>query len=218
MMPCPSALQAASAPLCCQRKLSLKVAPTPGSEACVRRGWGSCVECRRAYAEILAHLYKTGSPWDVVLLVQLRNGSRIGEAIEAVKEFCNAKGRADSVRVRVEKHAKGDTRLMVLPEELRGAQGRNYLRQACLRLSRVKAPRVDIADYCRRAYGFNTHALRYAFITYMLKRGVSPSIVAKITGHRSLDYILHYTEIKLAKEVLAGLRGWGASPAEGQAP
>ncbi len=207
MMPCPSALQAASAPLCCQRKLSLKVAPTPGSEACVRRGWGSCVEYRRAYAEILAHLYKTGSPWDVVLLVQLRNGSRIGEAIEAVKEFCNAKGRADSVRVRVEKHAKGDTRLMVLPEELRGAQGRDYLRQACLRLSRVKAPRVDIADYCRKAYGFNTHALRYAFITYMLKRGVSPSIVAKITGHRSLDHILHYTEVRLAEEVLSGLRG-----------
>ena len=192
------------------------MAPTPGSEACVRRGWGSCVEYRRAYAEILAHLYKTGSPWDVVLLVQLRNGSRIGEAIEAVKEFCNAKGRADSVRVRVEKHAKGDTRLMVLPEELRGAQGRGYLRQACLRLSRVKAPRVDIADYCRKAYGFNTHALRYAFITYMLKRGVSPSIVAKITGHRSLNHILHYTEVRLAEEVLAGLRGWGVLPGEGQ--
>ncbi|MFP3080520.1 MAG: hypothetical protein RXR09_03265 [Acidilobus sp.] len=194
------------------------MAPTPGSEACVRRGWGSCVEYRRAYAEILAHLYKTGSPWDVVLLVQLRNGSRIGEAIEAVKEFCNAKGRADSVRVRVEKHAKGDTRLMVLPEELRGAQGRDYLRQACLRLSRVKAPRVDIADYCHKAYGFNTHALRYASVSYLLKRGVSPSIVAKITGHRSLDHILHYTEVRLAEEVLSGLRGWGASPAEGQAP
>jgi hypothetical protein len=35
---------------------------------------------------------------------------------------------------------------------------------------------------------------------------VSPSIVAKITGHRSLDHILHYTEAKLAEEVLAGLR------------
>jgi len=41
--------------------------------------------------------------------------------------------------------------------------------------------------YCRRAYGFNTHSLRYAFVSYLLKRGVSPSIAAKITGHRSLD-------------------------------
>jgi len=60
------------------------------------------------------------------LLVQLRNGARIGEAIEAVKEFCESKGRAVSVRVvRIEKRKEGDTRLMVLPEELReqGAPG-----------------------------------------------------------------------------------------------
>jgi hypothetical protein len=36
---------------------------------------------------------------------------------------------------------------------------------------------------------------------------VSPSIIAKITGHRSLDQILHYAEVRLAEEVLAGLRG-----------
>ncbi len=54
------------------------------------------------------------------MLVQLRNGARIGEAIEAVKEFCESKGRAVSVRVRIEKRKEGDTRLMVLPEELRG--------------------------------------------------------------------------------------------------
>jgi len=56
----------------------------------------------------------------------------------------------------------------------------------------------------------STHSLRYAFVSYLLKKGVSPSIVAKITGHRSLDHILHYTEVRLAEEVLAGLRGWGA--------
>ena len=55
------------------------------------------------------------------MLVQLRNGARIGEAIDAAKEFCESKGRAVSVRVvRIEKRKEGDTRLMVLPEELRG--------------------------------------------------------------------------------------------------
>ncbi|ESQ20229.1 MAG: hypothetical protein CISAcid_18230 [uncultured Acidilobus sp. CIS] len=34
---------------------------------------------------------------------------------------------------------------------------------------------------------------------------MSPSI-AKVVGHRSLDHILHYTEVRLAEEVLAGLR------------
>jgi integrase len=176
----------------------------PEREGCVRRGWDSCVDYREAYSQILGHLYRTGHPWDVILLIQLRNGSRIGEAIEAAKAFCESK--AASVRVKVEKHKEGDTRLMVLPEELRNKEGRELLAKACLRLEKVKAPRVDIADYAKKTFGFNTHALRYAFITFLLKRGVSPSIIAKITGHRSLDYILHYTEVKTAEDILASLK------------
>jgi integrase len=180
------------------------VGPTPDHEACVKRGWDSCVDYKEAYSQILGHLYRTGHPWDVVLLVQLRNGSRIGEAIEAVKGFCESK--AISVRVRIEKHKEGDTRLMVLPEELRGKEGREYLAQACLRLSRVKAPKYTIAVYCRKTFGFNTHSLRYAYITYLLSKGVNPSIVAKITGHRNLSYILHYTELKTAEDILSSLK------------
>ena len=177
----------------------------PEREGCTRRGWDACLDYREAYSEILGHLIKTGHPWDVVLLIQLRNGSRIGEAIEAARAFCETK--ATAVRVRVEKHKDpNDTRLMVLPEELRGKEGRDYLRQACLRLEKVKAPRVDIADYAKKTFGFNTHALRYAFVTYLLRRGVSPSIIAKITGHRSLDYILHYTEVKTAEDILSSLK------------
>ena len=176
----------------------------PEREGCVRRGWDACLDYKEAYSQILGHLYRTGHPWDVILLIQLRNGSRIGEAIEAVRQFCETK--ATAVRVRIEKHKEGDTRLMVLPEELRGKEGRELLAKACLRLEKVKAPRVDIADYAKKTFGFNTHALRYAFITYLLRRGVSPSIIAKITGHRSLDHILHYTEMKTAEDILASLK------------
>lgn len=179
------------------------MAPTPGG-ACVRRGWDSCVDYREAYAEILGHLRRTGHPWDVVLLVQLRNGSRIGEAIEAVRQLCESK--AVAVRVRIEKHKGNDTRLMVLPEELRGPEGRERLRQACLRLSRLRAPKHAIAVYCRKAFGFNTHSLRYAFITHLLSRGVNPSFIAKITGHRNLSYILHYTEMRKAEDILLSVR------------
>jgi len=170
------------------------------AEGCVRKGWDSCVDYRKAYAEILSHLYKEGHPYDVVLLVQLRNGSRIGEAIEAVKEFCNTKDY--TVRVKVEKHKGNDTRLMVLPEELRDRQGRDYLAQACLRLAKVRNPGITIEAYCKRTYGFNTHSLRYAFITHQVSRGVAPTIIAKITGHKNLSYILHYTETKTAEDIL----------------
>ena len=178
----------------------------PDNEDCTKRGWDACLDYKEAYSEILSHLYKIMHEWDVVLLVQLRNGSRIGEAIDATKAFCASKGKATNVRVKVEKHKGNDTRLMVLPEELRNKEGKDYLAKACLRLAKVKAPRVDIADYSKKTFGFNTHALRYAFITYMLKRGVSPSIIAKITGHSSLDYILHYTELKTAEDILSTLK------------
>jgi integrase len=180
------------------------VGPVPDREECVRRGWDACVDYKEAYSQILGHLYKTGHPWDVVLLVQLRNGSRIGEAIEAVRQFCESK--AAAVRVRIEKHKEGDTRLMVLPEELRGKEGKEYLAQACLRLAKVKNPKSAVKVYCKATYGFNTHSLRYAYITYLLSKGVNPSLVAKITGHKNLSYILHYTQLKTAEDILLSVK------------
>ena len=174
------------------------------AEGCVRRGWDSCLDYKEAYSQILSHLYRTGSPWDVVLLIQLRNGARIGEAVEAAKAFCSTKDY--TVRVRIEKHKGNDTRLMVLPEELRDRQGREYLAQACARLAKVKNPKNAVKLYCRRVYGFNTHSLRYAYVTYMLSKGVNPSLVAKITGHKNLSHILHYTEIRTAEDLLLKVR------------
>jgi len=40
----------------------------------------------------------------------------------------------------------------------------------------------------------------------LLSLSRSLSIVAKIMGHRSLNRIFHYTEVKVAEEVLAGLK------------
>jgi len=88
----------------------------------VRRGWDSGLDFEEAYRRILGHMLSARSPYDVVLLVQLRNGSRVGEAVEATMRFCEAG--QDLVLVRVEKHKDNDLRLMVLPEELRSGEGR----------------------------------------------------------------------------------------------
>jgi len=97
----------------------------------VRRGWDSGLDFEEAYRRILNHMLSSGSPYDVVLLIQLRNGSRVGEAVEATMRFC-ASGQ-DQVLVRVEKHKDSDLRLMVLPEELRSGEGRQLLGEACAR-------------------------------------------------------------------------------------
>jgi len=92
-----------------------------------------------------------------------------------------------------------------LPEELRRGQGRVLLEATCNWLTGVGNPKDAVISYCRRTYGFNSHSLRYAFITYMLSKGVNPSIVAKVTGHRSLEHILRYTETKTAEGLLREL-------------
>jgi len=170
----------------------------------IRRGWDLGLDYLETYQKILSHLHRSRKPQDVVLLIQLRNGSRVGEAVEALRKFCET-GKTQ-VLVKIEKHRDPkDQRLMVLPEELRKGSGKVLLEQACAWLANTEKPKDAVKSYCRRNYGFNTHSLRYAFITYLLKRGVNPSLVAKITGHTTLESILHYTERKTAEDLLRDL-------------
>ncbi|MFP3321024.1 MAG: hypothetical protein RXO24_10685, partial [Acidilobus sp.] len=54
----------------------------------VKRGWDSGLDYNETYQKILSHLNRSKKPQDVVLLIQLRNGSRVGEAVEALRQFC----------------------------------------------------------------------------------------------------------------------------------
>lgn len=51
-----------------------------------------------------------------ILLIQLRNGSRISEAVRAYKLFLQTKQK--ELRVQVSKKKKAEKRLMVIPEEV----------------------------------------------------------------------------------------------------
>ena len=131
--------------------------------------------------------------YSAVLLIQLRNGSRVSEAADALREWVTTKKR--EVEVAVRKHRTPETRKMVIPEELKEEDRLD----ASSVLEAVKPSTVKV--YARRSFGFNTHSLRYARITHLAKKGVSPSLIAKITHHRRLDYVLRYTEQKAADEI-----------------
>jgi len=105
----------------------------------VRRGWDSGLDFEKAYRRILNHMLGSRSPYDVVLLVQLRNGSRVGEAVEATMRFCETG--QDLVLVRVEKHKGNDMRLMVLPEELRSGEGRQSAQRGLRRALSPEEPK-----------------------------------------------------------------------------
>jgi hypothetical protein len=47
-----------------------------------------------------------------------------------------------------------------------------------------------VNKYLHRRLGVNARSLRCAFITYMLRKRVPPSITAAITDHKNLNMIL----------------------------
>jgi integrase len=165
--------------------------------------WDRGIDYEEAYAKILRHLAKSEPPtscYDAILLIQLRNGLRVSEAVQAFKEFLAQ--RALEVEVQVSKKRHPETRLAIIPRELLDAR-----LAGCRDLLSLDGEKLvmRVKKYSRRRYGFNTHSLRYAFITFLLRQGVNPSIIAKITKHSRLDFILTYTQEKTAEEILKKL-------------
>ena len=165
--------------------------------------WDKGVEFEYAYNKILRNLYNNTSItkcYDIILLIQLRNGSRIGESILAFLEFLKTK--KIEIEIPVEKKKNRETRLMIIPSEILNT---DY--SMCYELLDIQYNRLKdrIKHYCRNKYKFNTHSLRYAFITYLLRLGVNPALISKITKHSKLDFILTYTQEKQAVEILKKL-------------
>ena len=165
--------------------------------------WDKGIDYEYAYNKILRHLVKAKYPslcYDAILLVQLRNGLRISEAIRTFKSYLQSK--ALELEVELSKKKKPEKRKAIIPMELLSIN----LAQ-CYELISVddKTLNKRLRVYCRLTYRFNTHSLRYSFISYLLRQGVNPSIIAKITRHSKLDFILGYTQEKLADDVLKSM-------------
>jgi len=162
------------------------------------RGWDRGVSYEEAYRMILRHFKeskrKTQRGYDVILLSQLRNGSRLSEAIEFCRKIAVKPNRYEYVRVLKRKDEY--YRLMVLPEEIRLRD----IKETCYVL--LNANKYKVASYCKRTYNINTHSLRYAFITYLAKKGIPAQLISKITGHKNISYIVHYTQKTTAEDIL----------------
>jgi integrase len=164
--------------------------------------WDKGLDFEKVYrllAKDLGRRKGVGKCYTAILLLQLRNGLRIGEAVAAFQQFL-----ADpkpKIEVRVEKKRRPETRTVIVPQELL------EVRQDCRDLAREDPKRLvaRIKPWVIETYGFNTHSLRYAFITYLIKNNVPLAVVAKITHHSRLDYLVTYTQEKIAEDVLEHL-------------
>ena len=165
--------------------------------------WDKGIDFLYAYGLLTRELKKNkrvGVCHTAILLIQLRNGARISEAVRAFKAFILNGSR--ELEVNVSKKRKPEMRLMVIPTELT-----DEIRVRCAHLASVddRTLKLRTANWCRRFLRLNTHSLRYAFVTHMLRSGVNPAVVAKILRHSDLSQILTYTQVKEAENVLKSL-------------
>jgi integrase len=136
-----------------------------------------------------------------ILLIQLVNGARISEAFDANRGWGENGDREQEVRVR-KRRKDVELRLVMIPPELQDGD-RPYLLEALDRGLTIGATKTFAID----ALGFNTHSLRYAQITELARKGMAPQLIAKVTHHKTLNFILSYTQQKEANKALRELVG-----------
>jgi hypothetical protein len=162
--------------------------------------WDKGVDYETAYTKLLR---KIGTVKDnntkcylMICLIQLRNGSRVSEAIRGFKEW--VKTNKTEIYVRVSKKKRHEERLMIIPQEIL-----NY-RLYCVDLIDIedKVLRDRVRATLHYYFKWNTHSLRYAFITYLLRNNVNPAIVSKIVKHSRLDTLLKYVQVKESERIL----------------
>jgi len=132
----------------------------------------------------------------IVALIQLRNGSRISESVRAFKTWLMTG--YQELHVAVSKKKKPDSRLMIIPKEV------EEYRRECLEQSTIddKTLRERVRWALYYYLKINTHSLRYAYITFLLKEGVNPALVSKLIRHSRLDTLLHYIQLKESDRIL----------------
>lgn len=167
-------------------------------------GWDKGISYQYAYSLLLRNLKSKRTIdlcYSAILLIQLRNGLRISESIESFKNYLRSRKNEIYVRVRKKKH--DDYRLVVIPRELEHVNVDN-----CVELVSVddKVLRDRVRMWFYKKYKLNTHSLRYSFITYLLQNNVSESIISKITHHSNLNYVLRYTQQRIADDVLRSIQ------------
>jgi len=160
-----------------------------------------------------------------ILLLQLINASRVGEAIEAMKKFAKgedvkeitAKGASGEIQkvkvvyVRVEKARtkkvnKETGEVIQLPEPKRMMVLPPEIKESDLEIIRKYVDRMYVAlisMFARKTFGVNTHTGRHAATSYYVaEMGRSPEEVARMQGRKSPVTIYNYVQSTVAEKTL----------------
>jgi len=150
----------------------------------------------------------------LIAIIQLRNGSRISEAVTAMRLFIEADNFTDKVTVKIAKSEtlkyKKDTgeqymtkrrhrRIMFPMDWFDANKILPILKGVNSYILHIKEDRLKkrVLDYLRKYHKCNTHSLRYACINYLLYiKKLEMGIVAKFVGHSNVNQLVTYTQLK----------------------
>lgn len=155
----------------------------------------------------------------IIALMQLRNGSRISEAVTAFLKYINDESNIDSkVIVKIAKSdakkynyktkkmvvKKARFRKIMFPEDYIDLDLFYKIKDEKPRICNIPKTRIcqRIRDYLLLHFKCNTHSLRYAFINFMLydqKRNLAD--IAKYVGHTSVSQLVTYTQSKNCDQI-----------------
>lgn len=133
-----------------------------------------------------------------IALIQLTNGARRSEALEAA--FTWAKNRKKEYRIRARKRQDKFKRLMVIPPLLSKYPA---LKKAFVALEQEPNPAKAYYYFLSSRLDHNTHCLRYAFISDVANREQRPGeFIAKMTGQKNPKVVLNYISQHAADKAL----------------
>lgn len=163
----------------------------------------------------------------LIELIQLRNGSRILEAINAFKLFaekgieqrvsvkiCKSEAKKKVWKLNQEKNIKEETEIttklrnrdIMFPKTwfndcdiYKLIKELYNLHEELINDDKLK---ITICKYMIYNFQCNTHSLRYAFINYMLYKEKRPMTdVAKFVGHKNINQLVTYTQQKNCDQI-----------------
>lgn len=163
----------------------------------------------------------------MIELIQLRNGSRITEAINAFKLFGERGSTAGKVVVKICKSetprmkwvlsedkltkvrktivSKPRYREMMFPTQWLPSMDIDGLIAEVIALNPNIKPslmKTSVCKYMQRYHDTNTHSLRYAFINYLIYEQKRPiTDVAKFVGHSNVGQLVTYTQKKNSDQI-----------------
>ncbi len=183
--------------------------------------WDSGVpyaELQRRIKEALAANRKNSIRYTKLLIyaIQLRNQARVSEAHDALGQFEQDPALL-TVQVKVRKKGLYKTRINPIsgrrvfvldskgrkipkPPEFREFIWPEYIKRSLPPLTRISIENAKVS--CRSLIGVNTHTLRYARITKLIREDkIDPLIVSKITHHSDPKFVLKYFQQKEADRI-----------------